>query len=114
MSFECNANHFETEGEAIANIEAAGGHAVAFDFPAKDGDWHWHDFDSEVWVVSGALGVVFEDSDALFEYPAGTRVIAPCRVIHREVHGDYRAVIGFSIDPATLTQPIDKPPADLA
>ena len=113
MAFRCEADRFETEAQAIAGIEAAGMHALAFDFPAKQGDWHWHDFDSEVWVVSGTLGVVFEGSDDIVSFPAGTRIIAPARVIHREIHDDYRAVIGFAIDPATLTQPIDKPPADL-
>jgi hypothetical protein len=33
-------------------------------------------------------------------------------VLHREEHHGYKAAIGLSVDPATLTQPINKPPKD--
>jgi hypothetical protein len=113
MAFECMHDYFVNEGEAITTLETAGKHAIAADFPAQDGAWHWHEFDAEVWVVSGSLGLVYEGSDEVVHYPAGSRILAKSRVLHREVNDAYRGVVGISEDPATLSMPIDKPPEAL-
>jgi hypothetical protein len=40
----------------------------------------------------------------------GTRISAPAGVLHREKTGGYKAIIALAVDPATLSQPINKPP----
>jgi hypothetical protein len=37
------------------------------------------------------------------------KIEAPSGIVHRTVGSSYRAVLGLSVDPAEMTQPIDKP-----
>ncbi len=45
--------------------------------------------------------------------PAGTKIVGNRGVLHREQTDGYRAIIGFSVDPAELSKPVNKaPPVD--
>jgi hypothetical protein len=46
------------------------------------------------------------------ECGAGARIEAPARVVHRATSPAYQAIFGFSIDPADMTQPVNKPVED--
>ena len=114
MGFVLTEAHFSTEDEALAEIEARGLHAIgAFDVPAQENGLHWHDFDSVIYVLDGTARVEFPDGSAM-QCGAGARVEAPAGTVHREASPAYRAVFGISIDPAAMTQPVDKPPVALA
>ena len=101
---------FDNEEAALAEIAAAGYHAVTLDFPAETNTDHWHDFDSFVFILEGEVEITEAETGESYRCGAGTRVAAPGGVLHRETTDGYRAIIGFSVDPATLSQPVNKPP----
>jgi quercetin dioxygenase-like cupin family protein len=76
-------------------------------------EWHWHDFDALIFMLEGTLRIEFEDGRDAFECGPGARIETQERVVHREVTDGYRAVFGLSVDPATMTSPINKPAAEL-
>ncbi len=109
MNANIRNDHFTSEEEAVAEIKAAGYWPLTVErFPEKTVD-HWHDFDSMVFVLEGEISLTETDTGENCVCGPGTRIIAKAGVRHREEHDGYKAVIGFSVDPATLTQPINKP-----
>ena len=99
---------FKDEAEAYAEIEAMGYHAMAFNFPAEETDFHWHDFDSVVYVTAGEITLSREDGEAI-TCQRGAKIVATAGLVHRENSPGYSAIIGFSVAPESLTQPINKP-----
>lgn len=102
---------FHTEEEAIALAEAEGLVPLAFDLEPSGVD-HWHDFAAKVFVVDGAVRITDVDSGSVFELTPGCSIQADPGAVHREEGAPYRAVVAFACDPATLTMPIDKSPAE--
>ena len=98
----------EDEAQAYAEIEAMGYHAVALDFPAEENDFHWHDFDSVVYVTSGEITLSRDDGESI-TCQRGAKIVATAGFVHREQSSGYSAIIGFSVAPETLTQPVNKP-----
>jgi len=109
MTVDITSDHFTTEEEAVAEITAAGYWPLTIEFPPEKNDNHWHEFDSMVFVLKGEVALTEADTGEHCVCGPGTRIIAKAGVRHREAHHGYKAVIGFSVDPATLTQPINKP-----
>jgi len=103
-------NHFSDEAQAVAEIEAAGYFPLTLDFPAEDNEAHWHDFDSMVYILEGEISVTDTETQENCICGAGTRIIASAGQLHRESTKGHKAVIGFSISPEKLTQPVNKPP----
>lgn len=101
--------HFTSEAEARKEIEAAGLHVMVIDVPAEQNALHFHDFDTQFYILEGGLQLVAGDSGAVYDVWPGDRVVASAGWVHRESHDGFRAVFGFSVDPATLTMPINKP-----
>jgi quercetin dioxygenase-like cupin family protein len=99
---------FDDEAQAYAEIEAMGYHAMAFDFPAEENDFHWHDFDSVVYVTDGEITLSTEDGESI-TCQRGAKIVAKAGLVHREQSPGYSAIIGFAVAPETLTQPINKP-----
>jgi quercetin dioxygenase-like cupin family protein len=71
-------------------------------------DLHWHDFDAVVFVLEGTASAEFADG-SIEEASVGSKIEAPAGIVHRTVGSSYRAVLGLSVDPAELTQPVNKP-----
>jgi mannose-6-phosphate isomerase-like protein (cupin superfamily) len=107
---DISLNHFTDESQAMREIEAAGYHPITLDFPKLENENHWHEFDSYVYVLEGEITITDADTGETCDCPAGTRIVAPRGVLHREVSNGYKALIGLSVKPEELTQPIDKPP----
>jgi quercetin dioxygenase-like cupin family protein len=107
MNFPRIDNCFETETQALEEIAARGWHGFAVDLE-PEAELHWHDFDSVVYVLEGPASVEFADG-SIEEASAGAKVDAPAGIVHRVVGSSYRAVLGLSVDPAELTQPVNKP-----
>lgn len=107
---EITEGHFTTEAEALAEVEAMGWHALARDVVIpKDEELHWHDFESVVFIVSGALRAADEDG-LVTEVGPGSRVRASPRTVHREIGGSsYRAIFGFNVKPSEFSRPVNKP-----
>lgn len=112
MFVEIHEQHFATEAEAYAEIEARGWHPITLEFDVDDEELHWHDFSSVIYVLSGTLRAEGPDGQ-LVEVPAGARLEAPARLLHRERNSRHRSVIGLDVPIEALTAPINKPAADL-
>lgn len=105
---------FENEESALKEISDAGYFPVTIDFPAESNETHWHDFDSLIYILEGQLTLTEAESGEQKVCPAGTKIVGNRGVLHREKTDGYRAIIGFSIDPAGLSEPINKaPPANI-
>jgi hypothetical protein len=113
MRFTLIEGKVSTKEEALADTGARGWHALEIDFPAEDEGLHWHDFETVAFIVDGIARAEFDDG-SIEEAGPGSWVEASSRVVHRGVSSVYTAVLGFSVDPAEVTQPINKPVADLA
>lgn len=103
-------DYFFEEAEAVGEIEAAGYFPLALDFPAESNEDHWHDFDSMVYILDGEITLFDSQTGERCVCGKGTRIVAPRGVLHREETAGHRAMIGFSVDPSQLTQPVNKPP----
>lgn len=99
---------FEDEAQAYEEIAAMGYHAMALDFPAEENDMHWHDFDSVVYVTAGEVTLSLETGESVI-CQRGAKIVATAGVRHREKTSGYSAIIGFSVAPEALTQPVNKP-----
>lgn len=102
-------NYFTDEAEVMEEIQAAGYFPLALEFPAESNDEHWHDFDSMVYITQGEISVFDTQTGECCVCGAGTKIVAPKGVLHREETAGHKAIIGFAIDPAELTQPVNKP-----
>lgn len=103
------ATDVATEEAAQAALEKMGLSVLAMDSIGADEDFHFHEFDTVVYVMSGKAAAEYPDG-AMLEAPAGSLAKLPAGTVHRDVPGtSYRGVFGFSIDPAEMTQPLNKP-----
>ena len=100
---------FDDEAQAYEEIEAMGYHAMTFDFPAEENERYWHDFDSVLYVTGGELTVWVDGEDESVTCQRGAKIVATAGTVHREQTPGYSAIIGFSVAPEALTQPINKP-----
>jgi quercetin dioxygenase-like cupin family protein len=105
-----NHNYFSDEAIALAEIEAAGYSPVTLEFPAESNDDHWHDFDSMLYILEGEVTITYAQTGETCVCGTGTKIIGQPRVLHHEQTDGYKALIGLSVEPEKLTQPINKPP----
>jgi len=112
-TFACTPDSFADEAEAMSIAASRGEYPLALDIDAVENDFHWHDFQTTTYIVSGELTVELRDSGERYTCGPGTMIRAgESGLVHREISDGYRAVFGFDRDPKTLTMPIDKPPVD--
>ncbi len=114
MPFTITPDAFDSEADAVREIESRGWHALTFPARAEVSEWHWHDFEALIFMLEGSMIIEFEDGREPFECRAGCRVETADRVVHREITDGYTAVFGLSLDAKQLTMPINKPAAELA
>ena len=107
MNFPRIDNYFETEEQALKEIAARGWHGFTVDLEPEE-DLHWHDFDAVVFVLEGTACAEFADG-SIEKASVGSKTEAPAGIVHRIVGSSYRAVLGLSVDPAELSQPVNKP-----
>lgn len=100
---------FVREEEALAVIAAAGLHPLLLDVPPETSEDHWHDFDTMIFVLEGENVVIVAETGETLVCGPGTRTDFPRGAIHRERHNGYRGLYGLSVDPATLTGPVNMP-----
>jgi len=102
-------NYFSDASEVLGEIDAAGYFPLTLDFPAESNDDHWHDFDSMVYIFEGEITIFDTETGESCVCGAGTKIMAPGGVLHREQTLGHNALIAFLIDPAELTQPVNTP-----
>jgi hypothetical protein len=64
-------------------------------------------------MVEGTLRLTDPTNGVTHVVGAGTKVVVPARTLHAEKHDGFKAVLGLSVDPSTLEQPINLPPEEL-
>lgn len=112
MPYAIEHDQFTDEEGAIALATAAGQFPRAFDFAEVHNDFHWHDFEAMVYVVSGEITITERDAGDSCSLTAGSTIRATTsRLVHKEDTDGYRAVIGFLRDPAEIERPIERDPA---
>ena len=67
-----------------------------------------YDFDSVVYVTAGEITLSLENGESA-TCQRGAKIVASAGVAHREKTSGYSAIIGFSVAPEALTQPVNKP-----
>lgn len=98
-----------TEEQAIEKVKALGLYPIVAEVPPADNEFHWHDFDTAFYILEQGLDVTDMDSGQTISIRKGDWVTAPGGFAHCEKHDGYRAVFGFSVDPATLQFPLERP-----
>ena len=106
-------NHFNSPGQVWDEIEIAGLYPVEMDVPAVKNESHWHDFSTRIYVLEGVLRITDTDQDRTLTAARGSRVDVPERVLHSEESSGYRIIAAMSVDPSSLTGPVDRDPASL-
>ncbi len=100
-----------SEAGALAAVEEMGFHGFgsADDATGQIEELHWHDFDVVAYILSGEASAELGDG-TIITAGAGTVVRVPRGTVHKDVPGDpYRRVLGFSIPPAEMTEPFNRP-----
>ena len=110
LEMDIDHNHFSDEASALKEIEAAGYKPITLEFPAESNDDHWHDFDSMLYIIDGDLTITETETGETCVCGVGSRIVASHGVLHREKTDGYKALIGLSVEPEELTQPINKAP----
>ena len=100
--------HFENEAQAYAEIEALGYHAMALDFAKEESPFHWHDFDSVLYITGGEVTLTADGAESGVSCQRGAKIVASAGTVHKEQTEGYSAIIGFSVPVAELTQPVNK------
>jgi len=107
------ATDITSEEAALAAIADMGYFGVALDTVGATEDFHWHDFDVVLFVLSGEAAAEYDEGRVLNATP-GTLAHLPAFVVHRDLPGtSYRGVFGFSTDPATWEGPVNRPLSEL-
>ena len=112
MRNEIIENHFTTEEEALAEIAERGWHPITLDIDVDEEETHFHDFNALVFVLSGKVRAEYPDGTVETAGP-GSKIDAKGFVLHREIDSHHRSVFGFDVPLDQITQPINKPAADL-
>ena len=101
---------FDDESTALKQIADVGFFSMTVDFPASARDVHWHDFDALVYVVEGQLILIDPETGKQEICDVGTKLTINRGLLHKEKTEGYRAIVGFSVNPAELSRPINKAP----
>jgi hypothetical protein len=92
----------------MAAIRAAGFFPMLLDVPAATNEDHWHDLDTIIVVLEGENVVTVAATGETLACGPGSRI--NLRGATDENHRGYRALFGFSVDPANFEGPINMPP----
>ena len=113
MTIVQEKNHINTAEEATSEVEKAGFYGMTIDQPPNETQPHWHNFNSTLYILEGTLNITDVNAGIVYTCEAGWKITVPENAIHAEKHQEYKAVIGLSVDPMTLQEPIDRLPEDL-
>ena len=67
------------------------------------------EYSTQYWAINVTSMHTKAADGSIEECSVGTKIEAPAGIVHRTVGSSYRAVLGLSVDPTEMTQPVDKP-----
>jgi hypothetical protein len=102
--------HFSLPEEAFGELEQEGLFPLEMEVPAVKNESHWHDFTTSFYILQGQLKITDASNDRVLFAGPGSRVDVPRGVLHHEESSGYGIIAGMSVDPTTLTGPIDLDP----
>ena len=113
MKIKVHEKHFSSASQAFDEIEIAGRYTTEMEVPSVCNKSHWHRFSTWIYVLEGELFITDSTQDKVLKAGPGSRVDVPERVLHSEESEGYRIIAGMSINPASLTDPVDLDPSEL-
>lgn len=114
MKIRVHNQYFRESQAALDEISDAGLYPLEMEVPAVSNSSHWHDFSTCLYILSGELEITDSAAKEQFVAGPGSRVDVPARVLHAEHSAlGYHIIAGMSVDPASLTRPVDLHPDQL-
>ena len=113
MKITVHKNYFSSRAQIYDEIEIAGHYIMEMDVPAVCNDSHWHQFSTWIYILEGELLITDSAREQTLLAPAGSRVDVPQAVLHSEQSKGYKIIAGLTVDPASLTGPVDLDPSEL-
>lgn len=110
MRISVHHNHFSLPEDAFGELKKNGLFPVKMDVPAVRNKSHWHDFTTSFYILQGELKITDALNDRVLIAGPGSRVDVPRGVLHHEESSGYSIIAGMSVDPSSLTGPIDLDP----
>ena len=111
MSIRITHDAFRTPAEADAGVARAGLLRMELDVAPVENGSHWHDFDAELYVLSGDLDFTDVAEGKTHTCRSGTRIVVPRGALHAErSRGGYRIIFGTSVPPERFGDPVNRPP----
>jgi len=111
MEVTVQADYFTDRSQVIKEIESFEMHAAEMDVPPVKNDSHWHEFSTRIYILEGELNITDSARNRTYLAGPGAMVEVPARVLHAEDSADgYNIIAGLSIDPASLSNPVNLDP----
>ena len=111
MKIIVHRDHFNSPVQAYNEMEIAGLKPMEMDVPAVKNESHGHNFSTWIYILEGVLHITDTAQDRTLTAGPGSRVDVPERVLHSEESSGYRIIAGMSVEPSSLTEPVDRDPA---
>jgi len=109
MGVSVAAEALGSEAEAEQGLTRAGMHVMRLEVPAVENDSHWHHFDAEFYILSGALRLTDVESGQVLEASVGSKVTVPARTLHAESSAGYSILLGTSVAAEEFGDPVNRP-----
>jgi len=111
MEIKVRHKYFSKPSQAIAEVEARGLHLLKMAVQPVRNQSHWHHFSTRIYILEGELHITDSVRNITMQAGPGSLVEVPERVLHSEEStGGYSIIAGLTVDPATLTGPVDRDP----
>jgi len=103
--------YFTQRSAAFDEIARHGMHPVEMKVPPVKNESHWHTFTTRIYILEGELKITDSARNLTMTAGPGALVEVPEGTLHSEESTNgYTIIAGLSVDPASLTGPIDLGP----
>lgn len=111
MKISVHQDHFSLPSQARDEIESLALHVMEMKVPPVKNESHWHTFSTRIYVLEGQLNITDSARNLTLKAGPGALVEVPERVLHSEHSpAGYSIIAGLTVDPASMTGPVDLDP----
>jgi len=111
MKIGVRPDYFNHPSQAFEEIADHGLHPLEMNVQPVRNESHWHRFSTRIYILAGELNITDSACKQTLKAGPGALVEVPERVLHcEESSAGYTIIAGLSVDPATLTGPVDLDP----